>query len=43
MFDLRDLGLELDLAIKSQTDTWSLNLKCVQLSYKRRSENVEKL
>lgn len=43
MFHQRDLGLELDLAIKSQIDAWSLNLKCLQLSYERRSENVEKL
>lgn len=41
MFDQRDVGLELDLAFKSQIDAWSLNLKCLQLSYKRWSENVE--
>lgn len=34
MFDQRDLGLELDLAFKSQIDAWSLNLKCLQLNYK---------
>lgn len=43
MFDQRDRGLELDLAFKSQIGAWSLNLKCLQLSYKRWSENVEKL
>lgn len=43
MFDQRDVGLELDLAFTSQIDAWSLNLKCLQLSYKRWSEKVEKL